>query len=125
ETYGSFTENENAAYDIKAGAKKVVIAATAKGEDITMLIDVNDDAYDKDKHHIITNASCTTNCLAPFAKVLNDNFGVNRGMMTTIHAYTNDQKILDLQHKDYRRSCAAAENIIPTSTCAAKPVRNV
>src|SRR5699024_6161017 len=122
---GLFTDHENASKHIKAGAKKVIISAPAKGEDLTMVLGVNDDAYEKDKHHIISNASCTTNCLAPFAKVLNDNFGVKRGMMTTIHAYTNDQKILDLPHKDYRRSRAAAENIIPTSTGAAKAVGKV
>jgi len=125
ESTGLFTDHENASKHIKAGAKKVIISAPAKGEDLTMVLGVNDDAYDKDKHHIISNASCTTNCLAPFAKVLNDNFGVKRGMMTTIHAYTNDQKILDLPHKDYRRSRAAAENIIPTSTGAAKAVGKV
>src|SRR5699024_3684671 len=102
-----------------------IISAPAKGEDLTMVLGVNDDAYDKDKNHIISNASCTTNCLAPFAKVLNDNFGIKRGMMTTIHAYTNDQKILDLPHKDYRRSRAAAENIIPTSIGAATAVGKV
>src|SRR5699024_1498573 len=99
--------------------------APAKGEDLTMVLGVNDVAYDKDKHRMICNASCTTICLAPFAKVLNDNYGVTGGMMTTIHAYTNDQKILDLPHKDYRRSRAAAENIIPTSTGAAKAVGKV
>src|SRR5699024_11154829 len=122
ESTGLFTDHENASKHIKAGATRVVISAPPKGEDVTMVLGVNDDAYEKDKHHIISNASCTTNCLAPFAKVLNDNFGVKRGMMTTIHAYTNDQKILDLPHKDYRRSRAAAENIIPTSTGAAKAV---
>src|SRR5699024_6682666 len=96
ESTGLFTDHENASKHIKAGAKTVIISAPTKGEDLTMVLGVNDDAYDKYKHHIISNASCTTNCLAPFAKVLNDNFGVKRGMMTTIHAYTNDQKILDL-----------------------------
>lgn len=125
ESTGIFTDHENASKHLKAGAKKVVISAPAKGEDLTMVLGVNDDAYDKDKHHIISNASCTTNCLAPFAKVLNDNFGLKRGMMTTVHAYTNDQNILDAPHKDYRRSRSAAENMIPTSTGAAKAVAKV
>lgn len=106
----------------KGGAKKVIISAPAKNEDLTIVLGVNDDQYDPDKHHIISNASCTTNCLAPAAKVINDNFKIVRGLMTTIHAYTNDQKILDLAHKDHRRGRAAALNIIPTTTGAAKAV---
>src|SRR5699024_12630649 len=109
ESTGLFTDHENASKHIKAGAKKVIISAPAKGEDLTMVLGVNDDAYDKDKHHIISNESCTTNCLAPFAKVLNDKFCVKSGIMTTTHACTNDQKILDLPHKDYRRSAACSE----------------
>ena len=104
------------------GAKKVIISAPAKNEDLTMVLGVNDDAYDAAKHHIISNASCTTNCLAPAAKVVHDNFTIKRGLMTTIHSYTNDQRILDLAHKDPRRARAAALNIIPTTTGAAKAV---
>ncbi|MBC3693752.1 aldehyde dehydrogenase, partial [Bacillus pumilus] len=102
--------------------KKVIISAPANEEDITIVMGVNEDKYDAASHDVISNASCTTNCLAPFAKVLNDKFGIKRGMMTTVHSYTNDQQILDLPHKDYRRARAAAENIIPTSTGAAKAV---
>jgi glyceraldehyde 3-phosphate dehydrogenase len=107
---------------LEAGAKKVIISAPASDEDITIVMGVNEDKYDAANHNVISNASCTTNCLAPFAKVLNDKFGIRRGMMTTVHSYTNDQQILDLPHKDYRRARAAAENIIPTTTGAAKAV---
>lgn len=122
ECTGRFTKREDAAKHLEAGAKKVVISAPATDEDITIVLGVNDEKYDAASHHVISNASCTTNCLAPFAKVINDNFGIRRGMMTTIHSYTNDQQILDLPHKDYRRARAAAENIIPTTTGAAKAV---
>ncbi|MCM3602496.1 type I glyceraldehyde-3-phosphate dehydrogenase [Robertmurraya korlensis] len=122
ESTGRFTKRSDAALHLEAGAKKVIISAPATDEDITIVMGVNDDKYDAANHHVISNASCTTNCLAPFAKVLNDNFGVRRGMMTTVHSYTNDQQILDLPHKDLRRARAAAENIIPTSTGAAKAV---
>ncbi|KAB7704189.1 type I glyceraldehyde-3-phosphate dehydrogenase [Bacillus aerolatus] len=122
ESTGRFTKREDAAKHLEAGAKKVVISAPAKDEDITVVMGVNHDKYDPANHHVISNASCTTNCLAPFAKVLNDKFGIVRGMMTTVHSYTNDQQILDLPHKDYRRARAAAENMIPTTTGAAKAV---
>ncbi|MDQ0254594.1 glyceraldehyde 3-phosphate dehydrogenase [Evansella vedderi] len=122
ESTGRFTARADAAKHLEAGAKKVIISAPASEEDITIVMGVNEDKYDAASHHVISNASCTTNCLAPFAKVLNDKFGVRRGMMTTVHSYTNDQQILDLPHKDYRRARAAAENIIPTSTGAAKAV---
>ncbi|MDX8044672.1 type I glyceraldehyde-3-phosphate dehydrogenase [Gracilibacillus sp. S3-1-1] len=122
ESTGFFTKGEAAAKHIEAGAKKVIISAPANGEDLTVVMGVNEDQYDPAKHHVISNASCTTNCLAPYAKVLNDKFGLKRGMMTTIHSYTNDQQILDLPHKDYRRARAASENIIPTTTGAAKAV---
>ncbi|UCZ52625.1 type I glyceraldehyde-3-phosphate dehydrogenase [Bacillus shivajii] len=122
ESTGRFTKRDDAAKHIEAGAKKVIISAPANQEDITIVMGVNEDKYDAGSHHVISNASCTTNCLAPFAKVLNDKFGLKRGMMTTVHSYTNDQQILDLPHKDYRRARAAAENIIPTSTGAAKAV---
>ncbi|QDP41207.1 type I glyceraldehyde-3-phosphate dehydrogenase [Radiobacillus deserti] len=122
ESTGRFTKREDAKKHLDAGAKKVVISAPANDEDITVVMGVNEDKYDAASHHVISNASCTTNCLAPFAKVLNDKFGLKRGMMTTVHSYTNDQQILDLPHKDYRRARAAAENIIPTSTGAAKAV---
>lgn len=122
ESTGRFTKRSDAAKHLEAGAKKVIISAPATDEDITIVMGVNDDKYDAANHHVISNASCTTNCLAPFAKVLNDSFGVRRGMMTTVHSYTNDQQILDLPHKDLRRARAAAENIIPTSTGAAKAV---
>ncbi|MCM3729390.1 type I glyceraldehyde-3-phosphate dehydrogenase [Neobacillus cucumis] len=122
ESTGRFTKREDAAKHLEAGAKKVIISAPADNEDITIVMGVNQDKYDANNHHVISNASCTTNCLAPFAKVLNDTFGIKRGMMTTVHSYTNDQQILDLPHKDYRRARAAAENIIPTSTGAAKAV---
>ncbi|GGM36176.1 glyceraldehyde-3-phosphate dehydrogenase 1 [Paraliobacillus quinghaiensis] len=122
ESTGIFTDANDAKKHIEAGAKKVVISAPAKNEDITVVMGVNEDKYDAANHNIISNASCTTNCLAPFAKVLNDSFGLKRGMMTTVHSYTNDQQILDLPHKDYRRARAAAESIIPTTTGAAKAV---
>lgn len=122
ESTGIFKTGELASKHIEAGAKKVIISCPAKGEDITIVMGVNDGEYDKDKHHIVSNASCTTNCLAPFAKVLLDNFGIERGYMNTIHAYTNDQRILDLPHKDLRRARAAALSMIPTTTGAAKAV---
>ncbi|MBD8070791.1 type I glyceraldehyde-3-phosphate dehydrogenase [Bacillus sp. PS06] len=122
ESTGFFTKRSDAAKHLEAGAKKVIISAPATDEDITIVMGVNHDKYDAANHDVISNASCTTNCLAPFAKVLNDNFGIKRGMMTTVHSYTNDQQILDLPHKDLRRARAAAENIIPTSTGAAKAV---
>ncbi|MGH2735805.1 MAG: type I glyceraldehyde-3-phosphate dehydrogenase [Actinomycetota bacterium] len=122
ESTGIFTKADDARKHIEAGAKKVIISAPAKGEDITLVLGVNDDAYDSSKHDIISNASCTTNCVAPMAKVLHDNWGLESGFMTTCHAYTNDQRILDFPHKDLRRARAAAINIIPTSTGAAKAV---
>lgn len=122
ESTGRFTNGDDAKKHIDAGAKKVIISAPGTNDDLTLVMGVNDDKYDPSKHHVISNASCTTNCLAPFAKVLNDKFGIKRGLMTTIHSYTNDQQILDLPHKDYRRARAAAENIIPTTTGAAKAV---
>ncbi|NHN32565.1 type I glyceraldehyde-3-phosphate dehydrogenase [Paenibacillus agricola] len=122
ESTGIFTSKEKASLHIKGGAKKVIISAPATDEDITIVLGVNEDKYDAASHHIISNASCTTNCLAPFAKVLNDKFGIVKGMMTTIHSYTNDQSVLDLPHKDLRRARAAAENIIPSTTGAAKAV---
>jgi glyceraldehyde 3-phosphate dehydrogenase len=122
ESTGVFTDASKAKAHLDAGAKKVVITAPAKNEDITIVLGVNDDKYDPAKHHIISNASCTTNCLAPAAKVVHDSFKIVRGLMTTIHAYTNDQRILDIVHKDLRRARAAALNIIPTTTGAAKAV---
>lgn len=122
ESTGRFTKREDAAKHLEGGAKKVIISAPATNEDITVVMGVNEDKYDPAAHTVISNASCTTNCLAPFAKVLNDKFGIVRGLMTTVHSYTNDQQILDLPHKDLRRARAAAENIIPTSTGAAKAV---
>ena len=122
ESTGFFTDATKAQAHRDAGAKKVVISAPATNEDITIVIGVNDGDYDPDKHHIISNASCTTNCLAPFAKVLRDSFGLRYGFMNTIHSYTNDQNILDLPHKDLRRARAAAMSIIPTSTGAAKAI---
>lgn len=122
ESTGLFTKADQAQGHIKAGAKKVVISAPAKDEDITIVLGVNEGAYDPEKHTIISNASCTTNCLAPVAKVMLDNFGIRRGMMTTVHSFTNDQVVLDGPHKDLRRARAAAQNIIPTSTGAAKAV---
>ena len=122
ESTGIFTKATDAGKHIAAGAKKVIISAPATDEDITIVMGVNHEKYDSAKHNIISNASCTTNCLAPMAKVLNDEFGIVRGLMTTIHAYTNDQVILDFPHKDLRRSRAAALSIIPTSTGAAKAI---
>jgi glyceraldehyde 3-phosphate dehydrogenase len=122
ESTGHFTKAADAKKHIAAGAKKVIISAPATDEDITIVMGVNDGQYDPANHHVISNASCTTNCLAPMAKVLNDEFGIVRGLMTTIHAYTNDQVILDFPHKDLRRSRAAALSIIPTSTGAAKAI---
>ncbi|MCL2889131.1 MAG: type I glyceraldehyde-3-phosphate dehydrogenase [Eggerthellaceae bacterium] len=122
ESTGYFTDALKAKAHIDAGAKKVIISAPAKNEDITVVMGVNDQDYDKERHHVISNASCTTNCLAPVAKVLMDNFGIKRGFMNTIHAYTNDQQILDLPHKDLRRARAAALSMIPTTTGAAKAV---
>ena len=120
ESTGIFTDAEKARAHITAGAKKVIISAPAKGEDITIVLGVNDDRYDPASHHIISNASCTTNCLAPAAKVVHDLVGIERGLMNTIHSYTNDQRILDVAHNDPRRARAAGQNIIPTSTGAAK-----
>lgn len=123
ESTGVFRSREKAGKHITAGAKKVIISAPAKGEvDATIVLGVNEDVYNKDKHHIISNASCTTNCIAPVVKVLLDNFGLERGIMTTIHAYTNDQMILDLPHSDLRRARAAGMSMIPTTTGAAKAV---
>jgi len=122
ESTGFFTKAEDAGKHISAGAKKVIISAPATGEDITIVMGVNDQDYDPAIHNIISNASCTTNCLAPMAKALDDAFGIERGLMTTIHAYTNDQNILDFPHKDLRRARAAALNMIPTSTGAAKAI---
>ncbi len=120
ESVGIFTDADKAAAHLRGGAKKVIISAPAKGEDLTMVLGVNEQMYDPAKHNIISNASCTTNCLAPAAKVLNDNFGIERGLMNTIHSYTNDQRILDQVHKDLRRARTAAANIIPTTTGAAR-----
>jgi glyceraldehyde 3-phosphate dehydrogenase len=120
ESTGIFTDADKARAHVNAGARKVIISAPAKGEDITIVLGVNEGRYDPDAHTIISNASCTTNCLAPVAKVLHDRFGIVRGMMNTIHSYTNDQRILDVAHKDPRRARAAGQNIIPTTTGAAK-----
>jgi glyceraldehyde 3-phosphate dehydrogenase len=120
ESTGIFTKAADAGKHLAGGAKKVIISAPAKDEDITIVMGVNNDKYDAANHHIISNASCTTNCVAPMAKVLLENFGIVKGMMTTVHAYTNDQRILDFPHSDLRRARAAAENIIPTTTGAAK-----
>ncbi|GGV62624.1 MULTISPECIES: type I glyceraldehyde-3-phosphate dehydrogenase [Streptomyces] len=120
ESTGIFTKKEDAEKHLAGGAKKVIISAPAKNEDVTIVMGVNHDTYDPEKHHVISNASCTTNCVAPMAKVLDENFGIVKGLMTTVHAYTNDQRILDFPHKDLRRARAAAENIIPTTTGAAK-----
>jgi glyceraldehyde 3-phosphate dehydrogenase len=122
ECTGRFRSREDAGKHLQAGARKVIISAPAKNPDLTVVIGVNDELYDHEKHHIVSNASCTTNCLAPAAKVVQDKFGIVKGLMTTIHAYTNDQRILDLPHKDLRRARAAALNIIPTTTGAAKAV---
>jgi glyceraldehyde 3-phosphate dehydrogenase len=120
ESTGRFTDADKARVHIEAGAKKVLISAPAKKEDVTIVLGVNDDAYDPARHHVISNASCTTNCLAPAAKVVHDGWTIKRGLMNTIHSYTNDQRILDVAHKDPRRARAAALNIIPTTTGAAK-----
>jgi glyceraldehyde 3-phosphate dehydrogenase len=122
ESTGLFTKREDAQKHLEAGAKKVVISAPATDPDVTIVLGVNDDAYDREQHHIVSNASCTTNCVAPLAKVLNDAWGIQSGFMTTIHAYTNDQQILDLPHKDLRRARAAGINLIPTSTGAARAI---
>jgi glyceraldehyde 3-phosphate dehydrogenase len=122
ESTGLFTKREDAAKHLDAGAQKVLISAPATDPDVTIVLGVNENAYDKDEHRIISNASCTTNCVAPLAKVLNDAWGIESGFMTTIHAYTNDQQILDLPHKDLRRARAAAVNLIPTSTGAARAI---
>jgi glyceraldehyde 3-phosphate dehydrogenase len=122
ESTGFFTKRDGAQKHLDAGAKKVVISAPATDPDVTLVLGVNDDAYDREQHSIISNASCTTNCVAPMAKVLDDAYGIERGFMTTIHAYTNDQQILDLPHSDLRRARAAAINLIPTSTGAARAI---
>ena len=125
ECSGRFTAKADAEKHIKAGAKKVLISAPGKGQDFSLCFGINHEKYDPAKHHVISNASCTTNCLAPVAKVLMDNFGIERGLMTTIHSYTNDQRILDLPHEDLRRARAAAINMIPASTGAAKMIGEV
>ncbi|MBN1643547.1 MAG: type I glyceraldehyde-3-phosphate dehydrogenase [Dehalococcoidales bacterium] len=125
ESTGLFTDATKAAAHMQGGAKKVIISAPAKNEDVTIVLGVNEDKYIPAKHNIISNASCTTNCLAPVAKVLNDTFGINRGLMTTIHAYTNDQRILDVFHKDLRRARAAGLNLIPTTTGVTKAIAQV
>jgi glyceraldehyde 3-phosphate dehydrogenase len=125
ESTGLFTDRDKAALHLGAGASKVIISAPAKGPDLTVCLGVNDDQYDPEEHHVISNASCTTNCLAPLAKVLMDTVGIEQGYMTTCHAYTNDQRILDLPHKDLRRARAAALSIIPTSTGAARAIGEV
>src|SRR5213080_2372066 len=125
ESTGLFTDRDDAAKHVAAGAKKVVITAPAKGPDITVVLGVNDEKYDPSKHQIISNASCTTNCLAPLAKVIHERFGIRKGWMTTVHSYTNDQQLLDLPHKDLRRARAAALSIIPTTTGAAVAVGEV
>ncbi len=122
ESTGLFTDASKAEAHLDAGARKVIISAPAKNEDFTVVLGVNEEKYDPDKHHILSNASCTTNCLAPVAKVLNDSFGIENALMTTVHAYTNDQRVLDLPHSDLRRARAAAANIIPTTTGAAKAI---
>jgi glyceraldehyde 3-phosphate dehydrogenase len=122
ESTGRFTKRDDAAKHLSGGTKKVIISAPAKGEDLTIVLGVNDKVYDPSKHHVISNASCTTNCLAPAAKVVQDSFGIVKALMTTIHAYTNDQRILDLPHKDLRRARSAGLSIIPTTTGAAKAV---
>jgi glyceraldehyde 3-phosphate dehydrogenase len=122
ESTGLFTKRDDAKKHLDAGAKKVVISAPATDPDVTIVLGVNDDAYDREQHHLVSNASCTTNCVAPLAKVLNDAWGIESGFMTTIHAYTNDQQILDLPHKDLRRARAAGINLIPTSTGAARAI---
>ena len=122
ESTGFFTDRASAQKHLDAGAKKVIISAPATDPDVTLVLGVNDDAYDAERHSIISNASCTTNCVAPMAKILDESFGIDRGYMTTIHAYTNDQQVLDLPHKDLRRAHAAAINLIPTSTGAARAI---
>ena len=122
ESTGFFTNAQQAAGHLQGGAKKVIISAPAKGDDLTVVMGVNEDKYDPAQHTVVSNASCTTNCVAPLVKVLNDNFGISNALMTTVHAYTNDQKILDQVHSDIRRARAAAANIIPTTTGAAKAV---
>jgi glyceraldehyde 3-phosphate dehydrogenase len=122
ESTGFFTDRDSAAKHLEGGAKKVIISAPAKGPDVTIVLGVNDDDYDPESHDVISNASCTTNCVAPLAKVLHDELTIERGFMTTIHAYTNDQRVLDLPHEDLRRARAAAINLIPTSTGAAKAI---
>jgi glyceraldehyde 3-phosphate dehydrogenase len=122
ESTGFFTDRDGAAKHLDGGARKVIISAPAKGPDVTIVLGVNEDAYDPEAHHVISNASCTTNCVAPLAKVLHDEFTIEQGFMTTIHAYTNDQRILDLPHEDLRRARAAAINLIPTSTGAARAI---
>jgi glyceraldehyde 3-phosphate dehydrogenase (phosphorylating) len=122
ESTGLFTNAEDARKHLRGPVKKVIISAPAKGEDITICMGVNDKSYDRSKHHVISNASCTTNCLAPLAKVVHESFGIESGLMTTIHSYTNDQKLLDLPHPDLRRARAAAVSMIPTSTGAAKAI---
>jgi glyceraldehyde 3-phosphate dehydrogenase len=125
ESTGLFTDADKAAAHLQGGAKKVIISAPAKGEDLTIVLGVNEAAYDPAKHRVISNASCTTNCIAPVVKVLHDSFGIVRGLMTTAHAYTNDQRLQDMYHKDLRRARAAAVNIVPTSTGAARAVTQV
>ncbi len=125
ESTGLFTRRDDAAKHLAAGARKVIITAPAKGPDLTVVLGVNDESYDPAAHHIVSNASCTTNCLAPVAKVLHDSFGLRRGWMTTVHAYTNDQRLLDLPHKDLRRARAAGMSMIPTTTGAAVAVGEV
>ena len=125
ESTGIFTAREHAAKHLAAGARKVIVSAPAKGEDLTVVMGVNERAYDPDTHHILSNASCTTNCLAPVVKVLHEEFGLRKGIMTTVHSYTNDQRLLDLPHSDLRRARAAGVNMIPTSTGAARAVTKV
>jgi len=125
ESTGLFTDATKAASHLKGGVKKVLISAPARNEDITIVLGVNEDQYDRDKHNIISNASCTTNCIAPVVKVLHQSFGISKGLMTTIHAYTNDQRLLDMFHRDLRRARAAAMNIVPTTTGAARAVAQV
>ncbi len=122
ESTGVFTRRDQAEQHLAAGAKKVVISAPASDPDVTLVLGVNDDAYDAASHHVVSNASCTTNCVAPLAKVLHEELGIEQGFMTTIHAYTNDQRVLDLPHRDLRRARAAAINLIPTSTGAARAI---
>jgi glyceraldehyde 3-phosphate dehydrogenase len=122
ESTGFFTDADKASAHFQGGAKKVIISAPAKGEDITIVLGVNEEKYNPKQHHVISNASCTTNCIAPVVRVLHDNFGVSKGLLTTIHAYTNDQRLQDMYHKDLRRARAAAMNIVPTTTGAARAV---